>query len=114
MFVCEAVTQQRPLYICFSRGRCPETDLNATVLNNDTFDNQERVDKSKAKSRNVICRPTARNYQHTDTATCRQDSVVHPPRCWLLRLAPRRPAADGCVTTSLPLILTGARNLLHL
>jgi hypothetical protein len=32
MFVCEAVTRQRILYICLFRGRCPTTGLHSTIL----------------------------------------------------------------------------------
>jgi hypothetical protein len=93
MFFCEAVTQQRRLYICLFRGRYPATGLHATILNNNKFGNQEHADEHKSKSRNVLCRHT--NYEHTDTAPHRQDSVVHPPLCWSLRLAPRRLAGHG-------------------
>jgi hypothetical protein len=36
MFLCEAVIQQRLLYIFLSRGRCPATGLLATSLNDFT------------------------------------------------------------------------------
>jgi hypothetical protein len=37
MLVCEAVNQQRLLYICFSRGCCPATSLHATLLNSSEY-----------------------------------------------------------------------------
>lgn len=31
IFICESITQQRYLYICLTRGRCPATGLHLTI-----------------------------------------------------------------------------------
>jgi hypothetical protein len=80
VFAYLAVVVQRQVYIL-------------QILNNNKFGKQAHAEESKAKSRNVLCRPT--NYEHTDTAPYRQDWIVHPPRCWSLHLAPRRLAGCG-------------------
>jgi hypothetical protein len=43
MFVCEAVTQLRLLYIYLSRGRCPAAALYAAVLSFNTIDQTYRI-----------------------------------------------------------------------